>query len=38
MSLNECVDAIEYIIKMPKHLCVNELSIDPVQKQWPTEE
>lgn len=38
MSLDECVDAIEYIIKMPKHLCVNELSIDPLQVKWPMEE
>ena len=38
MSLDECVDAIEYIINAPDHLCINELSIDPLQVKWPAEE
>ncbi len=37
MSLDECVDGIEYIIKAPHHLNINELSIDPIQTEWPNE-
>jgi len=31
MTLAEAVDCIEYVINAPKHLCVNELSVDPLQ-------
>jgi NADP-dependent 3-hydroxy acid dehydrogenase YdfG len=31
MSLGEAVDCIEYVLKAPEHLCVNEISVDPVQ-------
>ena len=37
MKLNEAVDMIEYVINMPYHLNVNELSIDPMQTDWPNE-
>ena len=35
MKLSEAVDCIEYAINMPWHLNVNELSVDPLQKDWP---
>ena len=35
MKLSEAVDCIEYAINMPWHLNVNELSVDPIQKDWP---
>ena len=31
MTLDEAVDLIEYVINMPEHLSVNELSVDPLQ-------
>jgi hypothetical protein len=31
MTLDEAVDLIEYVITAPDHLCVNELSVDPLQ-------
>jgi NADP-dependent 3-hydroxy acid dehydrogenase YdfG len=31
MTLDEAVDLIEYVIDMPEHLSVNELSVDPLQ-------
>jgi len=31
MSLNEAVDCIQYVLLAPEHLCVNELSVDPLQ-------
>ena len=31
MTLDEAVDLIEYVINMPDHLSVNELSVDPLQ-------
>ena len=31
MSLVEAVDCIEYVLTAPDHLCVNELSVDPLQ-------
>jgi hypothetical protein len=31
MSLSEAVDCIEYVMQAPAHLCVNELSVDPLQ-------
>ena len=37
MKLNDAVDMIEYVINMPYHLNVNELSIDPIQTEWPNE-
>ena len=37
MTLNECVDAIEYVINAPKHLNINEVSIDPIQTDWPND-
>ena len=37
MKLTEAVDMIEYVINMPYHLNVNELSIDPMQTGWPNE-
>ena len=38
MKLSEAVDMIEYVINMPHHLNVNELSIDPIQTDWPNNE
>ena len=38
MQLNDAVDMIEYVINMPYHLNVNELSIDPIQTDWPNNE
>ncbi len=35
MKLSEAVDCIEYAINTPWHLNVNELSVDPLQKDWP---
>ena len=37
MTLDEAVDLIEYVINMPPHLSVNELSVDPIQTDWPNE-
>lgn len=37
MTLNEAVDLIDFSINMPYHLNVNELSVDPVQTDWPEE-
>jgi NADP-dependent 3-hydroxy acid dehydrogenase YdfG len=37
MQLNDAVDMIEYVVNMPYHLNVNELSIDPIQTDWPNE-
>lgn len=34
MTLSEAVDLIEYVINAPDHLCVNELSVDPLQTGW----
>jgi hypothetical protein len=31
MTISEAVDFIEYIIEAPDHLCINELSVDPLQ-------
>lgn len=31
MTLEEAVDCIEYVLNAPEHLCVNELSVDPLQ-------
>jgi hypothetical protein len=31
MQISEAVDYIEYIIEAPDHLCINELSVDPLQ-------
>ena len=31
MSLSEAVDCVEYVMLAPAHLCVNELSVDPLQ-------
>lgn len=31
MTLAEAVDCIEYVLQAPEHLCVNELSVDPLQ-------
>jgi len=35
MSMTDAVRAIEYIIEFPPTLIVNELSIDPIQTNWP---
>ena len=35
MQLNDAVDMIEYVINMPYRLNVNEISIDPMQTEWP---
>lgn len=35
MTLSEAVDCIEYVINAPEHLNVNELSVDPIQTDWP---
>ena len=32
MTLDEAVDLIQYVIDMPEHLSVNELSVDPIQQ------
>ena len=37
MTLNEAVDLIDFSINMPYHLNVNELSVDPIQTDWPEE-
>ena len=37
MTLHEAVDCIEYVLTAPDHLCVNELSVDPLQTAWPME-
>lgn len=31
MTLHEAVDCIEYVLTAPEHLCINELSVDPLQ-------
>lgn len=31
MTLEEAVDCIEYVLNAPEHLCINELSMDPIQ-------
>jgi hypothetical protein len=35
MTLAEAVDCIEYVINAPDHLNVNEISVDPIQTDWP---
>lgn len=35
MTLSEAVDAIEYVLQAPDHLNINELSLDPIQTDWP---
>jgi len=35
MTLSEAVDCIEYAILAPPHLNINELSVDPLQTDWP---
>lgn len=37
MTLYEAVDCIEYVINAPRHLNINELSVDPIQTDWPNE-
>jgi hypothetical protein len=37
MTLDEAVDLIDFSINMPYHLNVNELSVDPLQTDWPGE-
>lgn len=32
MTLDEAVDCIEYVLTAPEHLCINELSVDPLQQ------
>ena len=36
MTLSEAVDCIEYAILAPPHLNINELSVDPLQTDWPS--
>lgn len=38
MTLDEAVDLIEYVINAPEHLNINELSVDPLQTDWPNVE
>jgi hypothetical protein len=34
--LSEAVDLIEYVLTAPEHLCINEISADPLQlPDWP---
>jgi NADP-dependent 3-hydroxy acid dehydrogenase YdfG len=35
MQLDDAVDMIEYVINAPYRLNVNEISIDPMQTEWP---
>lgn len=35
MTMSEAVDCIEYAVNAPEHLVVNELSVDPMQTNWP---
>lgn len=32
MTLSEAVDLIEFVLTYPEHLCINEISADPLQK------
>lgn len=33
MTFDEAIDLIEYTMNMPKHLVLNEISVDPLQKE-----
>jgi len=38
MTIDEAVDLIEYVINAPEHLNINELSVDPLQTDWPNDQ